>query len=314
MTIRLLFRPPSPSTRRTAQGRSLGSAVFCLSTLALSLTGCSGDDNSASSGSPASSATAPATSLVATPNILPPDAGVTTTAISQPQVSAAVIETPPEILTTNPRPALLNDYVAAPEGTSTVLEVLTPEVTVYETATGFDVKTVLSNPLPSGAPLTFLVDGQTSTRYKVLLPIRPNGSTGWIGADALKKYVHDYRIVVELSAFRLTVYKGKDIALTEKIGIGTDELPTPNGRYYLKELLKSPNPGGIYGPYAYGLSGFSQQLTKWNGGDGVIGIHGTNQPELIGRNISHGCIRMTNSAITKLASFLPLGTPVIIQP
>jgi lipoprotein-anchoring transpeptidase ErfK/SrfK len=130
----------------------------------------------------------------------------------------------------------------------------------------------------------------------------------------VKKFVHDYKIVVELSAFRLTVYKGKEIALTEKIGVGTDELPTPNGRYYLKELLKAPNPDGLYGPYAYGLSGFSQVLKKWNGGDGVIGIHGTNRPDLLGQNISHGCIRLSNSGITKLASFLPLGTPVIVEP
>jgi lipoprotein-anchoring transpeptidase ErfK/SrfK len=187
-------------------------------------------------------------------------------------------------------------------------------VTVYETSTGFEVKTVLANPLPSGAPLTFLVDGQTTNRYKVLLPIRPNGSTGWISPESTKKFEHNYRIVIELSAFRLTVYKGKDIALTEKIGVGTDELPTPNGRYYIKELLKAPNPKGIYGPYAYGLSGFSQQLTNWNGGTGVIGIHGTDKPELLGQNVSHGCIRMTNAAITTLASFLPLGTPVIVQP
>ena len=209
---------------------------------------------------------------------------------------------------------MLDDYIPAPTNESTVLEVLSPDITVYQTATGYDVKTVLNNPLPSGSPLTFLVDGQTTNRYKVLLPIRPNGSTGWVDPTSVKKYVHDYKIVVELSAFRLTVYKGKEIALTEKIGVGTDQLPTPNGRYYLKELLKAPNPNGIYGPYAYGLSGFSQQLKKWNGGDGVIGIHGTNQPELLGRNISHGCIRMSNAGITKLVSFLPLGTPVIVQP
>lgn len=252
---------------------------------------------------------------VVTPNVRPSDSAAPRTTFAQPQVSSAVIETPPGLTaSTLPRPSLLDDYIPAPTNESTVLEVLSPDITVYQTATGYDVKTVLNNPLPSGSPLTFLVDGQTTNRYKVLLPIRPNGSTGWVDPTSVKKYVHDYKIVVELSAFRLTVYKGKEIALTEKIGVGTDQLPTPNGRYYLKELLKAPNPNGIYGPYAYGLSGFSQQLKKWNGGDGVIGIHGTNQPELLGRNISHGCIRMSNAGITKLVSFLPLGTPVIVQP
>ena len=284
-------------------------AAFTAAALGLVLTGCSGSGPGSST-----SADAPATTVV-TRNIRPSDSTAPSTIPAQPQVSSVVIETPPGLTaSTLPRPSLLDDYVPAPTNESIVLEVLSPDITVYQTATGYDVKTVLDNPLPSGSPLTFLVDGQTTNRYKVLLPIRPNGSTGWVDPKSVKKYVHDYKIVVELSAFRLTVYKGKEIALTEKIGVGTDELPTPNGRYYLKELLRSPNPQGIYGPYAYGLSGFSQQLKKWNGGDGVIGIHGTNQPELLGRNISHGCIRMSNAGITKLVSFLPLGTPVIVQP
>ena len=283
-------------------------AAVALAVLGGSLAGCTG------SGSTSPSAIATSTTF-ATPNVLPTGSALPTTTLAQTQVSSAVIETPSGVTaSTLPRPSLLDDYVPASTDESTVLEALSPTVTVWDTATGYDVKTVLNNPLVSGAPLTFLVDGQTTNRYKVLLPIRPNGSTGWLDPTSVKKYVHNYRIVVELSAFRLTVYKGKDIALTEKIGVGTDELPTPNGRYYLKELLKSPNPKGIYGPYAYGLSGFSQQLKKWNGGDGVIGIHGTNQPELLGRNVSHGCIRMSNAGITKLVSFLPLGTPVIVQP
>ena len=296
---------PSRHRRRwTAQA-----AACTVPVLLFALAGCSGSAPRSST-----SADAPVTTVV-TPNVRPSDSAAPRTTFAQPQVSSAVIETPPGLTaSTLPRPSLLDDYIPAPTNESTVLEVLSPDITVYQTATGYDVKTVLNNPLPSGSPLTFLVDGQTTNRYKVLLPIRPNGSTGWVDPTSVKKYVHDYKIVVELSAFRLTVYKGKEIALTEKIGVGTDQLPTPNGRYYLKELLKAPNPNGIYGPYAYGLSGFSQQLKKWNGGDGVIGIHGTNQPELLGRNISHGCIRMSNAGITKLVSFLPLGTPVIVQP
>ncbi len=280
------------------------------------LTGCSGSGDTQSA-SPAATgaqvATVSPTTAVITPNARPASSGPSTSAA--PTVTGVVIDTPPGLTDSRaPQPSLLDDFTPSPTNTNIVVQVTAPSVTVYETSTGFDVKTVLANPLPSGAPLTFLVDGQTTNRYKVLLPIRPNGSTGWISPESTKKFEHNYRIVIELSAFRLTVYKGKDIALTEKIGVGTDELPTPNGRYYIKELLKAPNPKGIYGPYAYGLSGFSQQLTNWNGGTGVIGIHGTNQPELLGRNVSHGCIRMTNAAITTLASFLPLGTPVVVQP
>ena len=84
--------------------------------------------------------------------------------------------------------------------------------------------------------------------------------------------------------------------------------------YYLKELLEPPDPNGAYGPYAYGLSGFSNnpELANFNGGDGIIGIHGTNQPDKIGSDVSHGCIRVSNEVITEMAASLPLGTPVEI--
>jgi lipoprotein-anchoring transpeptidase ErfK/SrfK len=62
------------------------------------------------------------------------------------------------------------------------------------------------------------------------------------------------------------------------------------------------------------LSGYSNVLTDFAGGDGVVGIHGTNDPSTIGKDVSHGCIRMTNENITKLAKSLPLGVPVVIQP
>ena len=81
-----------------------------------------------------------------------------------------------------------------------------------------------------------------------------------------------------------------------------------------KELLRPPDPDGPYGAYAYGLSGFSNVLSRFNGGDGVIGIHGTNDPSGLGKDVSHGCIRMSNAGITKLARILPLGVPIEIVP
>ena len=68
----------------------------------------------------------------------------------------------------------------------------------------------------------------------------------------------------------------------------------------------------FYGPAAFGTSGRSPTLTEWPDG-GHIGIHGTNQPELIPGRISHGCIRMTNQAILRLVPLMPIGTPVSIR-
>ncbi|HET8930457.1 MAG TPA: L,D-transpeptidase, partial [Acidimicrobiales bacterium] len=124
-----------------------------------------------------------------------------------------------------------------------------------------------------------------------------------------------YRLIVSANEHRLTLEKNGVAERQFKVGIGRGEYPTPGGVYYIKELLAPPNPDGDYGPYAYGLSGFSEveELANFAGGDGVIGIHGTNDPASVGANISHGCIRMYNDDITALAKVLPLGTPVTIE-
>ena len=78
-------------------------------------------------------------------------------------------------------------------------------------------------------------------------------------------------------------------------------------------LIKAPNPHTVYGPYAYGLSSHSDTLTTFDGGDAETGIHGNNDPSVLGTSITHGCIRIDNAEITRLANMLPLGTPVDIQ-
>jgi lipoprotein-anchoring transpeptidase ErfK/SrfK len=70
----------------------------------------------------------------------------------------------------------------------------------------------------------------------------------------------------------------------------------------------------VYGPYAYGLSGHSEVLTQFNGGDAELGIHGNNDESVLGKSVTHGCIRISNDSITRLAGMLPLGTPVEILP
>lgn len=163
----------------------------------------------------------------------------------------------------------------------------------------------LAHPTDNGGPLVMLVRTQREGWIQVHLPVRPNGTSGWVRSSDVTLSQHDYRIDVELSAHRLTVYRGDDVVLAEPVGIGTTDTPTPGGVFYLKELLQPPDPNGLYGPYAYGLSGFSNQLTSFAGGDAVIGIHGTNDPSSLGRDVSSGCIRMSNEAITALAAILP---------
>jgi lipoprotein-anchoring transpeptidase ErfK/SrfK len=111
----------------------------------------------------------------------------------------------------------------------------------------------------------------------------------------------------------MTVFKNGLAMMAITIGEGRSALPTPTGTYYIVDLLKQPNPDGEYGPYAFGLSAFSDVLQSFGGGPGEIGIHGTDAPDSVGASLSHGCIRVSNAMIAALAKLLPLGTPVLIH-
>ncbi len=198
-----------------------------------------------------------------------------------------------------------------------------PSISIVATATrssvpvhkslGGPVTQTLGNPNEVGAPLTFLVRATEGSWLRVLLPLRPNGATGWIKASDVRLTSHRYKITVELAAHRLFVTDGDQTILDTPVGVGTTDTPTPGGLYFTKELMRPPNPNGAYGHYAYGLSGFSNVITDFEGGDGVIGIHGTNDPSSIGQDTTHGCLRISNDAIDFLAKRLPLGVPVEID-
>jgi lipoprotein-anchoring transpeptidase ErfK/SrfK len=211
----------------------------------------------------------------------------------------------PLSVTTAPAPAPAGSLVAQATG---------EQVQVYATAAEDQPTVALDNPNENGAPLVFLVEQDQGDWLQVLLPVRPNGSTGWIRQADVDVVSDPYRIEIALAAHTLTVYEGDTVVARHPIGVGRASTPTPGGKYYLKELLRPSNPDGAYGAYAYGLSGFSNVLDDFNGGDGVIGIHGTNDPSTVGTDVSHGCIRLTNDAITELVGYLPLGTPVQINP
>jgi lipoprotein-anchoring transpeptidase ErfK/SrfK len=110
-----------------------------------------------------------------------------------------------------------------------------------------------------------------------------------------------------------TLYKAGQVIQTETVAIGKNQYPTPTGIFFVRELAKPANPKGAYGAYAFGLSGYSNVLTKFGRGDGQIGIHGTNAPAALGSKASHGCVRVNNAGITKLAKTLPQGVVVDIQ-
>ena len=161
-------------------------------------------------------------------------------------------------------------------------------------------------------PLVFLVKERRKGWVHAYLPTRPNLSTGWLRSADVKLATTPYRVRVELREHRLTLYKRGRRVLRTKIAKGRAVSPTPTGRYYVTDLIRPPDPRGFYGPYALGLSAHSPVYTSFAGGDGQVGLHGTNQPSVLGTDVSHGCIRVSNRVITRLARRLPLGTPIDI--
>jgi hypothetical protein len=147
---------------------------------------------------------------------------------------------------------------------------------------------------------------------RVRLAVLPNNTTGWVPRSALGGYhfVHTH-LVVDLSRLTATLYYDKRVTFRAPVGVGEPRWPTPKGSFYVREEL-SQFASSFYGPIAYGTSARSNVLTDWPSG-GFVGVHGTNQPDLIPGRISHGCVRLRNPDIIRLSRLMPIGTPVTIR-
>jgi lipoprotein-anchoring transpeptidase ErfK/SrfK len=218
--------------------------------------------------------------------------------------------------TTAPGSAAASDALPDPPVPEVVVvaEAVVPSVEVFDRPDQPTTNRSVSNPRPSGATAVFIVMQRLNDRLEVLLPVRPNGVAGWVKADQVRLSQHAWRMVIELDAHRLTVFDGKSVVRVETIGVGTAATPTPGGRYYTTELLRPPNPDGPYGTFAYGLSGFTGDQNSPPGANGQMGIHGTNDATTLGRDVTLGCIRLSNEAISALAAQLPIGVPVDVRP
>ncbi len=164
-----------------------------------------------------------------------------------------------------------------------------------------------------GSARALLVIDRRGSWLQVLLPTRPNGSTGWLHLGDVELRQVDVSIEVDLAARTLTVRRGGGLLLTTPVAIGAPSAPTPTGDFYVVDKLATGSAASAYGPFALGLSGHSDVLTEFGGGDGQVGIHGTDDPSSIGRAVSHGCLRVPNAVAVRLNGIVPLGTPVRIR-
>src|SRR5262245_44567971 len=144
--------------------------------------------------------------------------------------------------------------------------------------------------------------------YRITVPGRPNGRTGWIPANAATLKPVDRWLVIYRDSRKFEFYVNGKLKRTGPVAIGRPGMETPLGLFYVQAKYDPSWP--VLGAYAFETSGYSK-LSDWPGG-GVVGVHGTNTPQLIGQAVSHGCVRLFNEDIEFLRSLVPVGTPIKI--
>ncbi len=147
---------------------------------------------------------------------------------------------------------------------------------------------------------------------QVMLPGRPDGLTGWIAQQGTRELTTGWRILVDLAARRVRVYRDGLTVRTFQAVVGKPSTPTPTGQFFVEETVQM-EPGQAGGPFALALSARSNVLQEFEGGPGQIGIHGRNAlGGTLGAAESHGCIRLATPSIDWLTARIGPGIPVRI--
>ena len=147
--------------------------------------------------------------------------------------------------------------------------------------------------------------------YKISVPGRPNGRTGWVAASQVAIHPMPWQVVVYRGSRVIQLWKGTQLLYTNKVAVGAPGMETPVGLFYVTVRFK-PVQEPFLGAFAFETSAYSK-LSEWPGG-GVVGLHGWNDPSVLGKAVSHGCIRISNATAEYLRDRIPVGTPIRVEP
>lgn len=220
---------------------------------------------------------------------------------------------PTTTTTTVPVPTTVSVLDGVPPPTPIALGAMAvvPKVNVYDAPGSSKVTTVMTNPTIERVQLAMFADERQGDWVHVRLPMRPNGSAGWIRASDVQLEEMKTRIVVDIGDRRVRVLdQTQAIIFDTNVAVGKPATPTPPGRFFVDVWL--PNPGRPYGSFMLSISGFSDVLKNFAGGRGQLALHGWSDTSVMGKNVSNGCVRMRNQDIEQLAKLAPLGTPIEI--
>lgn len=149
--------------------------------------------------------------------------------------------------------------------------------------------------------------GGKPTWYKIAVPGRPNGRTGWVPASKVAIRSIPWQLVVFRGSRVIQLWKDRKLVYSNRVAVGAPGMETPTGLFYVTARFK-PVQATYLGAFAFETSAYSK-LSEWPGG-GVVGLHGWNDPSVLGKAVSHGCIRMSNTTAAFLRDRIPLGTPI----
>lgn len=257
----------------------------------------------------------PTTSTSTTVAELP--AGTVEIATAKPEVTELTVlaTAPPEWDDTDP--ALLTSATPEPPASQDALPARTALPTVEAPIAGrraTDLGWEFDNPGPyePSQPFTMLVEERRGDWAMVQVPVRPNGTVGWVAVADVDLSTTSYRIEINLTERMLRAYDGNDTIAETQVVVGSPFTPTPTGSFYVTDIVPQTSPA--YGPVALPTDAYSEVIDEFDTGVPVVALHGTNHPEYVGQARSNGCIRLPNEVIQQLADTVPLGTPVYIFP
>ena len=150
---------------------------------------------------------------------------------------------------------------------------------------------------------------------EVELPVRPNGSRGWVRTENFTWSTVNHHVLIDLSDRLVALFDGDDLVTYTRAIVGSSNTPTPALRGFIVEKLPNhsrQNASAVLGDWILMLSFFSEVLDTFSGGLPRIALHGTHIPDRVGEALSNGCIRIPNNIIEVIARTAPLGTVVTI--
>lgn len=159
----------------------------------------------------------------------------------------------------------------------------------------------------------FMVVSDGGGWLEVRVPARPNGQTGWVRRREVTLSTTNWRIEADVSERSVEVWQGDHLVSRSNAAVGKSSTPTPLGDFYITEVERKAYANGPYGPWIVGTNGWSETLDTFGGRVPMFALHGTNNPQTLGKAVSNGCLRVPNEVIDLIAREVPVGSPVRVK-